>query len=105
MIEMLEDGYKDYSSNYQDLNIDVYKLELWNIVKEILRLLGYDIQSFEKQIFPHHEELENDYIFPRNDQKVIRRKNSKNVSLNENQRINESLSKYQLTTPIIIQKY
>ncbi|HET7284751.1 MAG TPA: DNA polymerase domain-containing protein [Nitrososphaeraceae archaeon] len=24
-----EDGYKGYSTNYQDLNIDVYKLELW----------------------------------------------------------------------------
>ena len=27
---MQEDGYKGYSTNYQDLNIDVYKLEPWN---------------------------------------------------------------------------
>jgi hypothetical protein len=46
-----EDGYKGYSTNYQDLNIDVYKLELWKIVKDILRLLGYDIQKLEEQIF------------------------------------------------------
>jgi DNA polymerase I len=45
-----EDGYKGYSTNYQDLNIDVYKLELWKIVKDILRLLGYDIQKLEEQI-------------------------------------------------------
>jgi hypothetical protein len=38
-----EDGYKGYSTNYQDLNIDVYKQELWKIVKEILRLLGYNV--------------------------------------------------------------
>jgi DNA polymerase elongation subunit (family B) len=47
-----EDGYKGYSTNYQDLDIDVYKLELWNIVKEILRLLDYNIQRLEAQIFP-----------------------------------------------------
>jgi DNA polymerase I len=47
-----EDGYKGYSTNYQDLNIDVYKQELWKIVKDILRLQGYDIQKLEDQIFP-----------------------------------------------------
>jgi DNA polymerase I len=47
-----EDGYKGYSTNYQDLDIDVYKLELWNIVKEVLRLLDCDIQKLEEQIFP-----------------------------------------------------
>src|SRR6476660_3044149 len=36
-----EDGYKGYSTNYQDLNIDVYKLELWKLVKEVLGLLNY----------------------------------------------------------------
>ncbi|MGB7956754.1 MAG: DNA polymerase domain-containing protein [Candidatus Nitrosopolaris sp.] len=45
-----EDGYKGYSTNYHDLNIEVYKLELWKIVKDILRLLGYDIQKLEEQI-------------------------------------------------------
>jgi len=33
-----EDGYKGYSTNYQDLNVDVYKEELWRIVKDILTL-------------------------------------------------------------------
>ena len=47
-----EDGYKGYSTNYQDLNIDVYKQELWKIVKDILKLLGYNIQKLEAQIFP-----------------------------------------------------
>jgi DNA polymerase I len=47
-----EDGHKGYSTNYQDLNIDVYKQELWKIVREILRLLGYNIQKLEEQIFP-----------------------------------------------------
>jgi DNA polymerase I len=47
-----EDGYKGYSTNYHDLNIDVYKQELWKIVKDILKLLGYNIQKLEVQIFP-----------------------------------------------------
>jgi len=46
-----EDGYKGYSTNYQDLNVDVYKEELWRIVKDILTLQGYDIQKLEDQIF------------------------------------------------------
>ena len=53
-----EDGYKGYSTNYQDLNIDVYKEELWKIAKEILMLQGYDIQKLEEQIFA--EEVEDD---------------------------------------------
>jgi DNA polymerase I len=57
-----EDGYKGYSSNYQDLNIDVYKQELWKIVKEILRLLGYNIQKLEEQIFPEIMIKEDDDI-------------------------------------------
>ena len=39
-----EDGYKGYSTNYQDLNVDVYKEELSKLVKEILTLQDYDIQ-------------------------------------------------------------
>src|ERR1700746_47658 len=46
-----EDGYKGYSINYQDLNVDVYKQEFWRIVKDILTLQGYDIQKLEDQIF------------------------------------------------------
>jgi DNA polymerase elongation subunit (family B) len=47
-----ENGYKGYSTNYQDLDIDIYKIELWKIIKEVLRLLDYDIQKLEDQIFP-----------------------------------------------------
>jgi hypothetical protein len=47
-----EDGYKGYSTNYQDLDIDVYKTELWKLIKDILRLLDYEIQKLEDQIFP-----------------------------------------------------
>jgi hypothetical protein len=98
---MQEDGYKDYSSNYQDLNLDVYKLELWNVVKEILRLVGYDTQNMEKQIFPDDKELENDCILPRNSEAVISTKYSKNVKSNQNKQVNESLSKYQLSVLIM----
>ena len=56
-----EDGYKGYSTNYQDLNIDVYKQELWKIVKDILRLLGYNIQKLEEQIFPEMMIIEKGY--------------------------------------------
>ena len=52
-----EDGYKGYSTNYQDLNVDVYKEELWKIVKEILMLQGYDIRKLEEQIFAEVEEI------------------------------------------------
>ena len=35
----------------QDLNVDVYKQELWKIVEEIFMLQGCDIQKIEDQIF------------------------------------------------------
>jgi DNA polymerase, archaea type len=57
-----EDGYKGYSTNYQDLNIDVYKQELWKVVKDILRLLHYNIQKLEYQIFPEMITEEKDDI-------------------------------------------
>jgi hypothetical protein len=41
--------YKGYSTNHHDLNIDVCK-ELRKIVKDNLRLLGYDVQKLEEQI-------------------------------------------------------
>lgn len=47
-----EDGYKGYSTNYQDLDIDIYKVELWKLIKDVLGLLDYDIQKLEDQIFP-----------------------------------------------------
>ena len=46
-----EDGYKGYSINYQDLDIDIYKIELWKLIKDVLRLLDCDIQKLEDQIF------------------------------------------------------
>ena len=47
-----EDGYKGYSTNYQDLDIDIYKIELWKLIKDLLRLLDCNIQKLEGQIFP-----------------------------------------------------
>ena len=47
-----EDGCKGYSTNYQDLDIDVYKIELWKLLKDVLRLLDCDVQQLEEQIFP-----------------------------------------------------
>jgi DNA polymerase, archaea type len=46
-----EDGYKGYSINYQDLDIDVYKVELWKLIKDVLRLLDCDVQKLEEKIF------------------------------------------------------
>jgi hypothetical protein len=47
-----EDGYKGHSTNYQDLDIDVYKIELWKLIKDVLRLLDCDIKELESRIFP-----------------------------------------------------
>jgi DNA polymerase, archaea type len=47
-----EDGYKGYSTNYQDLDIDTYKTELWNLIKDVLILLDCDVQKLQVQIFP-----------------------------------------------------
>ncbi|MGA9154190.1 MAG: hypothetical protein WBZ36_26705 [Candidatus Nitrosopolaris sp.] len=89
-----EDGYKGYSTNYQDLNVDIYKEELWKLVKEILMLQGYDIQKLEDQIFA--EEVEYDELCnssfrimekERQQQKRHRRSES-------NVRRDESLTKY-----------
>jgi len=65
-----EDGYKGYSTNYQDLNVDVYKEELWKLVKEILTLQGYDIQKLEDQIFG---EVEHDTVYDANLRFIERR--------------------------------
>lgn len=46
-----EDGYKGYSTNYQDVNIDIYKVELWKLLKENMRSLDCDIQKLEDQIW------------------------------------------------------
>jgi DNA polymerase, archaea type len=94
-----EDGYKGYSTNYQDLNIDVYKQELWKIVKEILRLQGYDIQKLENQIFPEMiiEEGDEDMMMIPIKNKITncKRKKYRNNKPAENvQEQNESLTNY-----------
>ena len=86
-----EDGYKGYSTNYQDLNIDVYKEELWRIVKEILTLQGYDIQKLEDQIFA--EEVEDDIISKINI-RIKEREARKHRRSESNAQRNESLPKY-----------
>ena len=91
-----EDGYKGYSTNYQDLNIDVYKEELWKIVKEILMLQGYDIQKLEDQIFG---EAENDTLYDTSLRLTERQQtNHKRSQLNVQR--NESLAKYLLSIRI-----
>jgi DNA polymerase elongation subunit (family B) len=88
-----EDGYKGYSTNYQDLNVDVYKDELWKIVKEILMLQGYDIRKLEEQIFT---EVEDDTISKIN-LRIREREHGKGVRSESNVQRNESLAKYLLS--------
>jgi DNA polymerase elongation subunit (family B) len=92
-----EDGYKGYSTNYQDLNVDVYKEELWKIVKDILTLEGYDIQKLEDQIFVG--EVGDDIVCDTNlrlteSQQTKRKRSQSNVQQNE------SLAKYLLSLRI-----
>ena len=89
-----EDGYKGYSTNYQDLNVDVYKEELWKLVKEILTLQGYDIQNLEDQIFG---EVGEDTVY--NTRLTERQQTNHNGSQSNVQR-NESLAKYLLSSRI-----
>jgi DNA polymerase elongation subunit (family B) len=88
-----EDGYKGYSTNYQDLNIDVYKEELWKLVKDILTLQGYGIQKLEDQIFV---EVGDDIVYDTNlrltESRQTRRKRSRS-----NVQRNGSLSRYFLS--------
>jgi DNA polymerase elongation subunit (family B) len=92
-----EDGYKGYSTNYQDLNVDVYKEELWKLVKEILALQGYDIQKLEDEIF----EVENDTVYDTNLRLTERQQTNHKRSQSNVQR-NESLAKYLLSSRIAI---
>jgi hypothetical protein len=96
-----EDRYKGYSTNYQDLNIDVYKVELWKLLKDVLRLLDCDVQKLEDQIFPAiiAEEDDNDDMTPF-DTIYTSKLNKKNDINNNNRKPNniqrnESLDKYQ----------
>jgi DNA polymerase, archaea type len=96
-----EDGYKGYSTNYQDLDIDIYKIELWKLLREILRLLDCDIQKLEDRIFPTivTEKDDNEYVTA-SDTVYTSRANKKNdINNNDKKTINiqrnESLDKYQ----------
>jgi DNA polymerase elongation subunit (family B) len=92
-----EDGYKGYSTNYRDLNIDVYKEELWKIVKDILRLQACDTKNLEERIFPEAKE---DYVVdPVNNNLItdLDKRPRKNDSKTSDLQINESLAKYQLS--------
>ncbi len=74
--------------------MDIYKLELWKIVKEILRLLGYDIRKLEAQIFA--EEVGDDIISNINLRITERQQREHRRSGPNVQRI-ESLPKYLLS--------
>jgi DNA polymerase, archaea type len=96
-----EDGYKGYSTKYQDLNIDVYKKELWKLVKEILMLQGYQIQKLEDQIFV---EVGDDIVYDTNlrlteSQQTKRKRSQSNIQRNE------SLAKYLLSLRIFLSSH
>jgi len=89
-----EDGYKGYSTNYRDLNIDVYKQELWNIVKDILRLQDYDIKQIEDQTFPEGEGKEDITASENNLSLSGGRRHRKHSCAEENDQRNDSLTNY-----------
>jgi len=91
-----QDGYKGYSTNYQDLNVDIYKEELWRIVKDILTLQGYDIQKLEDQIFGEREE---DTVYDTS-LRLTERQQTNHKRSQSNVRRNESLAKYLLSIRI-----
>jgi hypothetical protein len=95
-----EDGYKGYSTNYQDLNVDVYKEELWNIVKEILALQGYDIRNLEEQIFGEQAE---DDIIPKLNLRIREKEQGKQQHCRSESKVqrNESSAKYLLSSRIL----
>ena len=45
-------GIKDTLQTIKMLDIDIYKIELWKLLRDILRLLDCDVQDLEDQIFP-----------------------------------------------------
>ena len=93
-----EDGYKGYSTNCQDLNVDVYKEELWKLVKEILTLQGFDIQKLEDQMFG--EEVEDGIIISNTSLGIKERQRLKHRRSKSNVQRNESLAKYFLSLQI-----
>jgi len=96
-----EDGYKGYSTNYQDLNIDIYKLELWKLVKEVLRLLNCDVQKLEGQIFQTAIEEDNITAFGTIHTSRTNKRNYINYRKDNNIERNESLAKYQSLCQIL----
>jgi len=86
-----EDGYKGYSINCQDLNVDIYKEELWKLVKDVLILQGYDIQKLENQIFA--EEIEYD-VLSNTSLRITERQRKRQRRSELNVQRNESLAKY-----------
>ncbi|MFY9795992.1 MAG: DNA polymerase domain-containing protein [Candidatus Nitrosopolaris sp.] len=92
-----EDGYKGYSTNYRDLNVDVYKEELWKLVKEILILQGYDIQKLEDRIFG---EVEDNTVYDTS-LRLRERQQTKRKRSQSNVQRNESLAKYFLSLRIL----
>jgi hypothetical protein len=93
-----EDGYNGYSTNYQDLDIDIYKIELWKLIKDILGLLDCDIQKLEDQTFPTIIEEDDNYdttLFDTIQNSKASKKNDANDrQANKNIQRNESLDKY-----------
>jgi DNA polymerase elongation subunit (family B) len=89
-----EDGYKGYSTDYRDLNVDVYKQELWKIVKEILRLQGYDIKKIEEQTFPEEEGKVDITASENNFGGSGGRRHRKHSCEEENDQRNDSLTNY-----------
>ena len=83
---------------YQDLNVDVYKEELWKLVKEILTLQGYDIQKLEDQIFGG--EVEDDIVYDTS-LKLTQRQQTQRRRSQPNAQQNESLAKYLLSIQIL----
>jgi hypothetical protein len=90
---------RGYSTNYQDLDIDIYKIELWKLIKEVLRLLDYDIQKLEDQIFPTITEEDDNCDTTLSNTINNSRASTKNDANNnrkaKNIQRNESLDKYQ----------
>jgi DNA polymerase elongation subunit (family B) len=41
---------KGYSTNIQDISITKYKHVLWNKIKDILEIAGYDIKAIEQEL-------------------------------------------------------
>lgn len=102
-----EDGYNGYSTDYRDLNIDVYKTELWKLVREVLHLLNCDTQELEDEIFPMITE---DCVNGQNmtdfgtsySSKAYNKNYNKNDARANNVRKNESLDEYQSMTEISV---